>query len=419
MSVMKKSNPRELMFITPSDFVEAEERLVSVLSQNNATIQPGQQDVRILLPREDFLMPHNSFLKFDASITLGTGDSSTNWNKSVASVIREVRIVVGDEVVSRCEEFGLIDDVLTTCTSDITQEKVSSWYNGRGQAASVSQASRTYCLKFKTGLLSVLQSIPLSVLPQVRIEIDFNAISSALCCTSGTLGTATYSVSNLSYSMHVVKPNPEYLNAFQREMASGKKLSYLIPNYMLVSPQQYSSTSSLEKDVRNERQSVKGMLVFMRKSTDISTTAPYPYRYVNEINVDGGTGWQITIGNDNLPNTPIKLVQSYMELLRFFNQTGSEIRTLINYTDYTSTSAIALSGSSTSAQPDAYNKCVLALNTEKFIEQSGRSGTDFRNKPATIRINGGSSASFTLYPVVFYDTLMVFDPLARVLYKTE
>lgn len=388
--------------------ISTEQKIVRVAPTTSTSVVSGSTaTTRFELPASDYLLPTTSHLQFELALNATTN----NFKRcGIAGIVRNIRVYCGDQLVDLHQNKNMFEAFLidASATAENFQNGWESALRGDTINGSSPSGTQNYTLRISTGLLSYTGLLPLWAMPRVSIEIDWE--NAAACLYDNAAATPSYTISNLYYMADMFQLDPSYTEGVMARLSAGQPIDFQFSSYRLSGPIGLPAGGAVTGSykINSQARSCKFIVAGVRDNVNVAGQFNQDAPIIdNEANL---TSYQLRVGNNVFPNQPMLFgAQSRTEVKECLNQVGlyKDLGN-ISRTQYMSTTSYTSSSATTTGSPTCASKAWIAVNLEKFQNQSIQTGQDLMAVDVTLDLIGGSNltTSKSLFVFVVYDCVL-------------
>lgn len=301
----------------------------NIQPQSGTTFNAGNT-ITINIPTQanTFLIPSESYLKFQLNATIGGTNSTTSFfdSQGAHSLIQRIRVYHSSSLLQDIDNYGDLAKILFDYQAalDTTQGRLSittgtnASYGGataddvkpinRGAAwgtlvASGTRTVGTYCLNLISlvGSLAANKYLPLTACQAAPIRVEIVLQQEVNMLGAIDANVTGFNVTNVEYIAEFLQMSSAAIDAINQR--AGGSLQMVVPDWRNYSNSfAVSNNVTISMPVAAKFSSLKSIVVSSRMSTPSTSTGTdgyYAYSHVK----NGLSQWTMRIGSEVLPST--------------------------------------------------------------------------------------------------------------------
>jgi hypothetical protein len=340
-----------------------------------------------------YLKPCSTYLRCRITPTYTTDWCFNNPTHDASAIIRRLTVAVGTNVVEQIDNYSLYSSTLLAHTTNRNYVESDANIMSRASIAKPANAGvyADVVIPLASGLLCGDRAVPLFLMQSpLTVSLDIESLYNCLSSTAGTVTDLNISKTTLVYE--TVNVDDMMKSSIRQSLAEGRLFQINI-NTVMGLKYAYGATTSQTFSISPNLSSLKALMYAL--SVDPATTTAN--RYLVSRTIGDNSDFNVLVDGKKIVNMPIN---SYAVSFAEFQKALG----LLN--DVT----MSFAGAGATALAD-YNSQMFAsaVSTNRFNEGMAYTGIPCQNVTATVQVDGGATASDSIYFWVVYDQVLTID----------
>lgn len=433
--------PANLVYNGKVESSPARRYRTNIQPQNGTGPYTGGNTIIVNIPTQanTFLIPSESYLKFQLNVTGGATASAFNALDAhgVHAVIQRLRVYHGSSLLQDIDNYSDLAKILFDYQAalDTTQGRMSitSGTNPNYAGADVNNIKAvnkgltlanipittsvnvgTFCINLVSlvGSLAGNKYLPLHFAQASPLRVELVLANNAFSIGAFGTTTAGISLSNVEYIAEFLQMSSSAIDAISQR--AGGSLQMVVPDYRnYVYSAQVTSNSTITMPVAAKFSSLKSLVVSPRESALVGVATYYPNAHVKY----GLNQWTIRIGSEVLPSTaPTTDPEFFSEAAKCFGSLADmNYQPSIDILSFSQAQAVvATTSADTIARVDS-GAFLIGLDCETYqnVDKSGIfAGMDTTTSDIFVNMQYGTvpaTATMLYNSFACFDNVIVFE----------